>query len=111
MVSDSIKNDLALRDVATENPAAPRACATRGRIDRFERLLDLRDALSEAELQRLVEIADRCPVRRTLEHKLILRDEAALLAPQRTETAFDRLWRQHGRSVAKLYHELIERDS
>ena len=56
-----------LRDVATENRAAPRACATRGRIDRFERLLDLRDALSEDELQRLVEIAVRCPVRRPLD--------------------------------------------
>ncbi|MGI9403440.1 MAG: bifunctional alpha/beta hydrolase/OsmC family protein [Hyphomicrobium sp.] len=38
-----------------------------GRIDRFERLLDLQGALSEAELHRLVEIADRCPVHRTLE--------------------------------------------
>lgn len=38
-----------------------------GRIDRFERLLDLQGTLSEAELHRLVEIADRCPVHRTLE--------------------------------------------
>ena len=37
-----------------------------GRIDRFERLLDLQGELSEAELQRLAEIADRCPVHRTL---------------------------------------------
>ncbi|MCP4779697.1 MAG: hypothetical protein GY877_02820 [Hyphomicrobium sp.] len=53
-----------LRDIATENLTAHRACATRGRI---ERLLDLRDALSEAELQRLVEIAVRCPGCRTLD--------------------------------------------
>jgi uncharacterized OsmC-like protein/alpha/beta superfamily hydrolase len=38
-----------------------------GRIDRFERLLDLQGTFSEAELQKLVEIADRCPVHRTLE--------------------------------------------
>lgn len=38
-----------------------------GRIDRFERVLDLQGELGEAELQRLVEIADRCPVHRTLE--------------------------------------------
>jgi hypothetical protein len=61
MVSDSIKNDLALRDIATENPAAPRARATRGRIDRIERLLDLQGELGEAELQRLVEIAASLP--------------------------------------------------
>ena len=56
-----------LRDIVTENPAAPRACATKGRIDRIERLLDLRDALSEDELQRLVEIAVRCPGCRPLD--------------------------------------------
>ena len=38
-----------------------------GRIDRFDRLLKLDGDLSEAELRRLVEIADRCPVHRTLE--------------------------------------------
>ena len=38
-----------------------------GRIDRFERLLELQGPLSEAELERLLEIADRCPVHRTLE--------------------------------------------
>lgn len=38
-----------------------------GRVDRFERRLTLIGNLSEAERQRLTEIADRCPVHQTLE--------------------------------------------
>ncbi len=42
-------------------------CATRsGRIDRFERSIRLQGELSDAQRQRLLEIADRCPVHRTL---------------------------------------------
>jgi len=37
-----------------------------GRIDRFERELELRGELDEAQRQRLLEIAERCPVHRTL---------------------------------------------
>jgi putative redox protein len=40
--------------------------AKRSRIDRFERELTLEGPLDEAQRQRLVEIADRCPVHRTL---------------------------------------------
>lgn len=38
-----------------------------GRIDRFERILRIDGALSEDHLARLVEIADKCPVHKTLE--------------------------------------------
>lgn len=42
-------------------------CETReGRIDRIERVLTLEGALDEAQRQRLLEIADKCPVHRTL---------------------------------------------
>ena len=37
-----------------------------GRIDRFERVLRIEGPLSEEQRARLVEIADRCPVHRTL---------------------------------------------
>ena len=38
-----------------------------GRIDRFEREVRLEGDLSEAERAKLLEIADKCPVHRTLE--------------------------------------------
>lgn len=42
-------------------------CDTReGRVDRVTRLIHLEGGLSEAERNRLLEIADRCPVHRTL---------------------------------------------
>lgn len=37
-----------------------------GRIDRFEREITLEGGLDEAQRKRLMEIADRCPVHRTL---------------------------------------------
>ena len=37
-----------------------------GRIDRIEREIELQGALDEAQRQRLLEIADKCPVHRTL---------------------------------------------
>jgi len=42
-------------------------CETKeGKIDRIEREIVLRGALDEAQRARLLEIADRCPVHRTL---------------------------------------------
>jgi len=42
-------------------------CETKeGRIDRIERQIVLQGALDEAQRARLLEIADRCPVHRTL---------------------------------------------
>ena len=44
------------------------SCAegTTGRIDRFERVVELHGDLDDAQRKRLMEIADRCPVHRTL---------------------------------------------
>ena len=36
------------------------------KIDHFERVIELEGDLDEAQRQRLLEIADRCPVHRTL---------------------------------------------
>ena len=42
-------------------------CETReGRIDRFERAITLGGALDDAQCAKLLEIADKCPVHRTL---------------------------------------------
>lgn len=43
---------------------------TGGKIDRFERQITLTGDLTEQERQRLLEIADRCPVHRTLEGEI-----------------------------------------
>jgi uncharacterized OsmC-like protein/pimeloyl-ACP methyl ester carboxylesterase len=46
-------------------------CETRdGKIDRFERVLELEGALSADQRQRLLEIANKCPVHRTLESEM-----------------------------------------
>ncbi len=42
-------------------------CETRdGKIDRFEREIEMEGDLSDAQRARLMEIADKCPVHRTL---------------------------------------------
>lgn len=43
---------------------------TESRIDVIERTVDLRGDLDEAELERLLEIAERCPVHRTLQNEI-----------------------------------------
>jgi len=46
-------------------------CDTKeGRIDRIERKIQLSGPLTEAQRQRMLEIADRCPVHRTLEGEI-----------------------------------------
>lgn len=45
---------------------------TSGRIDRFQRKLELSGDLSSEQLTRLVEIADRCPVHRTLTGEILI---------------------------------------
>jgi uncharacterized OsmC-like protein len=44
--------------------------AKSSRIDRFQRLLSLAGPLDEDQRRRLLEIADRCPVHRTLHSKV-----------------------------------------
>jgi putative redox protein len=42
------------------------------KIDRFERELELRGNLDEEQRRRLVEIAERCPVHRTLNSEVLI---------------------------------------
>jgi putative redox protein len=44
-----------------------------GRIDRFDRTLRIRGALDDAQRRRLLEIADKCPVHRTLHEEVEVR--------------------------------------
>ncbi len=54
------------------------SCETKeGRIDRIERVIELEGSLSDAERQRLLEIADKCPVHRTLESEILIETRMA----------------------------------
>ena len=49
------------------------ACeTTEGKVDRIEREIELVGDLSEEQLKRLLEIADRCPVHRTLHSEILV---------------------------------------
>ena len=49
-------------------------CETQsGHLDRFDREITLRGELSDAQRQRMLEIADLCPVHRTLEGEIKIR--------------------------------------
>ena len=49
-------------------------CETKeGKVDRIEREIELQGELDEAQLDRLMEIADRCPVHRTLTSETVIR--------------------------------------
>jgi len=50
---------------------------TSGKIDRFHRTITLEGDLTDAERQSLLEIADRCPVHRTLEGEILIETEEA----------------------------------
>lgn len=53
-------------------------CTTRsGRIDRFERMIEIAGPVDEATRQRLLEIADRCPVHRTLTGEIVVETRLA----------------------------------
>jgi uncharacterized OsmC-like protein len=53
-------------------------CETReGRVDRIERVLQIEGALDAAQRARLVEIADKCPVHRTLHSQVLIRTREA----------------------------------
>ena len=62
---DRVKVDVAHAKVHAEDCAE---CEGReGRVDRFERTLEITGDLNADQRRRLVEIADKCPVHRTLE--------------------------------------------
>ena len=53
-------------------------CETKeGKVDVFRRVIRIEGKLSDAERARLMEIADRCPVHRTLEHEIRVETVAA----------------------------------
>lgn len=53
-------------------------CETReGKIDRIERVIELTGTLSPEERRRLLEIADKCPVHRTLTSEIVIETRAA----------------------------------
>ncbi len=53
-------------------------CETReGKIDRIDRVIELTGDLDAATRQRLLEIADKCPVHRTLERQNLIVTELA----------------------------------
>jgi len=53
-------------------------CETReGKIDRIERVIETVGALSPEERRRLLEIADKCPVHRTLHSEILIETRAA----------------------------------
>ena len=55
-------------------------CETKeGRVDRLQREITFRGALDDAQRKRLLEIADRCPVHRTLSSEV--RIETRLTGP------------------------------
>ena len=53
-------------------------CETKeGRLDRIEREITLEGALSDEQKRRLMEMADRCPVHRTLTSEVNIRTRLA----------------------------------
>ena len=53
-------------------------CETKeGKIDRIERLIELDGPLTDEQRQRLLEIADRCPVHRTLTSEILIQTRLA----------------------------------
>ncbi|MDH3791157.1 MAG: hypothetical protein OES41_05400, partial [Rhodospirillales bacterium] len=53
-------------------------CETKeGRIDRIERSLILEGTLDAGQRTKLLEIADKCPVHRTLESEVVIETELA----------------------------------
>ena len=54
-----------------------RASAASGTSDRFERIITLTGALTQADRQKLLEIAGKCPVSQTLQRSSVVASEIA----------------------------------
>jgi uncharacterized OsmC-like protein len=53
-------------------------CETKeGFVDRIDKRITLEGNLTAAERQRLLEIADKCPVHRTLKNEILIKSELA----------------------------------
>jgi putative redox protein len=68
-------------DVTHAKMHAQDAPSGSGRIDRFHRRIVLKGPLNDAQRARLLEIADRCPVHRTLEGGATIESELVAEAP------------------------------
>ncbi len=60
------------------HPADCAECGPKDRIDTFTREILIEGDLSDQQRERLLEIADRCPVHRTLESEAVIETRAAL---------------------------------
>ena len=68
--------DVGPLEVECQYSPAERVCPTR-----FELVVRLPDGLSEEQVQRLMQIAAKCPVHRTLDGEVMFEERAELVAP------------------------------
>ncbi|WP_084398382.1 bifunctional alpha/beta hydrolase/OsmC family protein [Henriciella aquimarina] len=59
-------------------------CGPDDKVDVFTRAIEVEGALDETQLARLLEIADKCPVHRTLEGEVVVRTEIAHAAGEKS---------------------------
>jgi uncharacterized OsmC-like protein/alpha/beta superfamily hydrolase len=79
---ESIKVRITHQKIHAEDCAT---CETKvGKLDKFERELEFVGALDSEQRQRLLEIADRCPVHQTLHSEVVV--ETSLKEPNKTVT-------------------------
>jgi uncharacterized OsmC-like protein len=72
---DGVEVTLAHRRIHAEDCAE---CESKeGYVDRIDKRIRLSGDLSEAERQRLLEIADKCPVHRTLKNEILIKSVLA----------------------------------
>jgi putative redox protein len=76
MYADRKGWDVGPVEVQCEYSPAERGCPTR-----FELVVRLRDGLSDDQVQRLMQIAAKCPVHRTLDGEVMFDERAELVAP------------------------------
>ena len=70
---EDVRVELAHKKIHAKDCAS---CETQeGRIDRIDRWIELEGPLDEEQRRRLLEIADRCPVHRTLHAEVLIETE------------------------------------
>ena len=81
-VERGLADALIVSGIGTGHAADCADCETKeGKIDRIERNIEIRGPLDGAQRQRLLEIAEKCPVHRTLHSEIKI--ASRLLAPDR----------------------------
>jgi uncharacterized OsmC-like protein len=75
MKLDNVEVSLSHRRIHAEDCEE---CETKeGFVDRIDKRITLEGDLTEAERQRLLQIADRCPVHKTLKNEILIKSELA----------------------------------